>query len=101
LESSREVRCLADDGLLLCCSCSDQIADHNEAGRYPDAHLEWRASGSRELRNRLDKGERGANRTLGIILVRFWDAEIGENAVTHVLGDETAVVCSMIPVQQR
>src|SRR5215472_269226 len=45
-----------------------------------------------ELRNRLDKIEAGANRALSIMFMRLGVAEIGENAVSPVLGDEATMV---------
>jgi hypothetical protein len=44
-----------------------------------------------ELRNRLDKIEPSADRALSIMFMRLGVAQIGENTVTHVLGDEAAV----------
>ena len=48
------------------------------------------AGGSIELRHGFDQGKPGADRALGIVLMRLRIAEIGEHAVAHVLGDEAA-----------
>ena len=40
--------------------------------------------------HRLDERQPGAHRALGIVLVRLRIAEIDEDAVAHVLGDEAA-----------
>src|SRR5262244_2902594 len=77
--------------LLLRCSRSDQIADHNEPGGDPDPHLQGRTGMRREHRNRLDKIEPRANGALGVVLMRLGIAEIGEYAVAHVFCDETTI----------
>ena len=43
-----------------------------------------------EPADRVDDREPGADRPLGIILVRLGIAEIDEHAVAHILGDKTA-----------
>jgi len=53
--------------------------------------LEGRASGSSELRHCLDQGKPGTDGVLRIMFMRLGVAEIGENAVTHILGDEAGI----------
>jgi len=91
LEASGKVRRLSDHRLLLCRSCSDQVADHNEAGRDADTNLQGRTGIRGKLRNRLDQTEPGANSALSIMFMRLGVAEIGENAVAHVFGDKPAI----------
>ena len=96
LEASGKVGRLADDRLLLGRARADEVADHDEPGRDPDAHLQGDAGGGVELRHRLDQGKPGADRALGIMLVGLRIAEIGEHAVAHVLGDEAAVALDQL-----
>ena len=91
LEASSKVGRLADHRLLLGCSCTDQVADNNEPGGDADPNLQGRIGMRCELRNRLDQGKPGTNCALGIMFMRLWVAEIGENAVAHVFGDEAAI----------
>jgi hypothetical protein len=91
LESSGKIGRLTDYVLLLGRSCSNQVADHNKAGRDPDPNLQRRTGMRCELWNRLDKTERGTNRALRIMLMRSGIAEIGENAVAHVFRDEATI----------
>ena len=44
--------------------------------------------GRSELADRVDDGEPGADRPLGVVLVRLGIAEIDQHPVAHVLGDK-------------
>jgi hypothetical protein len=50
MESSRKVRCLAHDSLLLGGTRPDEVADHYEPGRNADAHLQRRIGKGSKLR---------------------------------------------------
>ena len=91
LQPRREVRRLADDAALLRLARSDQVADDDQPGRDADPHVQRRAGRGDELRRCLDDREPGLHGALGVVLVRLRIAEIGEHAVAHVFGDETAV----------
>jgi hypothetical protein len=49
-----------------------------------------------ELWGRLSEGKSGSDGALSIMLMRLGIAKIGENAVTHVFGDETAVALDQL-----
>jgi hypothetical protein len=87
LEASGKIGRLAYHRLLLGRSCSDQVADHNEARCDPDPDLQGRTGMRCDLRNRLGKIEPGAN----CALVSLRIAEIGQDAIAHVLCDKAAV----------
>ena len=70
---------------------ADEVADHDEPGGDADPHLQRRAGAVFELRHRLDHREPGMHGAFGVILVGLRIAEIGQHAVAHILGDETAV----------
>ena len=91
LQARREVRRLADDAALLRLPRSDQVADDDQPGRDPDPHVQRRAGRGDEFRRCLDDGEPGLHGALGVMFVGLRIAEIGEHAVAHVFGDETAV----------
>jgi hypothetical protein len=78
------------------CSCTDQVADHDEPGGDAYANLERRTAMRCELRNRLDKIEPDANCALSIMFMRLGVAEIGENAVTHVFRHEPTVALDQV-----
>jgi hypothetical protein len=59
------------------------IADHYEAGRDPNAHVQGRAGGGRELRYRLHEAEPSPRHALGIVLVGLRIPEICQHAVTR------------------
>jgi hypothetical protein len=66
----------------------DQLADHHRTGGDADAHLEWLQVRLRpQAVDAFDDAEAGADRPLGVVLVRPGPAEIGQHAVAHVLGD--------------
>jgi hypothetical protein len=79
LQPRCEVRRLADHRLLLRSTLADQIADHHLPGRDPEAR---RQSGAARgvASDRFGELESGADRALGVVLVRQRVAEIGEHA---------------------
>jgi len=91
LQARREIRRLADDAALPRLARADEIADHNQTGRDPDAHMQRRTGRGDEFRRRLDDGKPGSNGALGVVLVRLGIAKVGEHAVAHVLRDKPAV----------
>ena len=62
----------------------------------PTRTCKRRAGRGDELRRRLDDGEPGLHGALGVMFVGLGIAEIGEHAVAHVLGDETAVALDQL-----
>ena len=87
LQPGGEVRRLADDPALLCRTLTDQVADDDEPGSDTDPRLEF-GGFDIEATDRIDGTEPGADRPLGIVLMRLRIAEINQHAVAHVLGDE-------------
>ena len=65
--------------------------DDDQPGRDADPHVQGRTRRGDEFRRGLDDGEPGLHGALGVVLVGLGIAEIGEHAVAHVFGDETAV----------
>ena len=65
---------------------ADQIADNDEAGGNTDPARQ-RAGAALQPANAVDKCQAGPQRLLGIMLLRLRIAEIGEDAVAHILGD--------------
>ena len=88
LEASREVRGAAYRGNIL--AALRQVADDDDAGRDADMHGEIRG-----LRGRgIDAGDakRGADRSLGIVLMRARVAEQREHAVADVPRNDATVL---------
>ena len=76
--------------VLLRRASADEIADHDEPRGDADAHLQGDARGSVQLRRRLDERKPSLDRAFGVVFVGLRIAEIGEHAVAHIFGDETA-----------
>jgi hypothetical protein len=87
LQSSRKVGRLADHRLLLSYALADQLADHDQAGRDPDAGGERLAHRRLQPCERIYDREPGPYRPLGLVLVRPRPAEVGQHAIAHVFGD--------------
>jgi hypothetical protein len=91
LQPRCEVRGVADDGLFLRGALSDEIAHHDEPGRYSDAHGEY------SPRPRLQSGDyfgdlqSRVHRPRCVVLMCARKAEVGENAVAHEFGDEAVI----------
>ena len=86
LQPGGEVRRLADDPTLLRGTLADQIADHGEPGGDAEPHAQILPR--RQSADRLDHRQPGADRPLGIVLMRLRIAEIDQHPVAHVLGDK-------------
>ena len=91
LQPRREVRRVADDASLLRLSGHQKIADHHVPRRDADTHVQRGACRRIQLGCRGDDRERRAHRVLGVLFVSLGIAEVGEQAVAHVFGDEAAV----------
>ena len=87
MQTRRNVRCLADDRLLLRCTCANQIADNHKTRRNSDSRRERRAIWRAGPFQRTQDLKAGANGSLGIIFVRERPPKVAEHAVAHVLGD--------------
>ena len=90
LQPRGQVRGLADDRLLLRGAAAEQVADHDQPGRDADPDPERGAGRRLEIAHRRHELEPGADRPLGIVLLRPRVAEVGQDPVAHVLGDEAA-----------
>jgi hypothetical protein len=86
LQSSGQVRRLADDAALLCFTRPDQIADDHQPSGNTDAGLQ--GYGEFERPNCSNPFQSRAHGPLSIVLVRLRIAEVHEDAVAHVFGDE-------------
>src|SRR3954452_24265877 len=86
LQTRREVGRLADDATLLRGRRSDQVADHNEAGRNADSGLQR----NRRLEHAHCRGQLQPrpDRPLGIVLMRLRIAKIHQHTVAQVLCHE-------------
>ena len=91
LQPGGQVRGLADDRLLPGGPAAEQVADHDQPGRDADADPERGPGRPLEVARRRHEREPGADRPLGVVLVRPRVAEVGQHAVAHVLGDEAAL----------
>jgi hypothetical protein len=80
------IRGLADDAALLSLPRADEIADHDQAGRNSDAHLERFFAA--QFAHRFYERQPGPDRALGIVFAAVRIAEIHQDSVPHVLGHE-------------
>ena len=78
---------VADDGLLLRRSFTDQIAYNDEPGGDADACGQGFAARCGQAGGRRRRRQSRADRPFRIILMRSRPAEIGEHPVAHQLGD--------------
>ena len=90
LESGRQVRRVADHGLLLSGPGAEQIANDHRPSRDPHPHTQRTGRGD-ELRGCIHESQTRPHRMLSVILMRPGIAEIGEDAVAHVFADEAAM----------
>ena len=88
MQPGGEVRRLADDRLFLRRAFADQIADDHQPRGDPDARLELDGFDF-EATYSVDDAETRPDRPLGIVLMRSRVAKIDQDAVAHVLGDES------------
>lgn len=91
LQSRRQIRGFTDDRLLLGSTFADQVANDDETGGDTHAGLERLTGGRLQPGNGGDHVETGAHRTLGIVLVRAPEAEIGQDAVAHEFANRPLV----------
>ena len=97
LQARGEVDGLADRGIALLGALSDEIADHDETGSDSDADGGGMAEGTARLdrargRQHPHDLEPGADRALGIVLVRDRIAEIDQDAVADETGGKPFIV---------
>ena len=90
LQPRGEIGRFADDGALLRGAGADDFADHDEAGGDADPRLHPRAVGQFDAADFRQNADRGAHRAFGRVLEGARKAEIGQHAVAHEFGDETA-----------
>ena len=91
LQTRRQIGCVADHGLFLRRSRSDEIADDDDAGRYADADLQRLTGGSFELPDDRRDFQPRPDGPFGVLFMGARKAEIGENAVAHEFRDEPVV----------
>jgi hypothetical protein len=87
LQAGSEVGGLADHRTLLGLAGASQLADHDQAGRNPNASGELDLAPGLQVRHRLRKFESGLHRPFSVVLMRCWPAEIDKHTVAHKLGD--------------
>src|SRR5262249_29948564 len=76
-----------NDRLFLRRTLADQIADDYGAARDANSCFEFDRS---EATDSFDRAQTGPYRPLGVVLMRLRVAEIHEDAIAHVLGNEPA-----------
>jgi len=87
LQPGRQVRRLADDPAFLRRAGTDQVADDDEPAGNPEPHSQLFRRG--QAADRLDDGEPGAHRPLGVVLMRLGIAEIDQHPVAHIFGEQS------------
>ena len=90
LQPCRKISRLTNDRLLLGRALTEEIADHDEARRDADTHLQRGRLARIELGHGLDQGEARAHRLFGVLLMRLRVTEIGQYAVAEILRDKAA-----------
>src|SRR5271157_3093661 len=91
LQTSNEIGSVADYGLFLRRALADDLTDYDKAGRNADPHGELFACERPKVRHRVGDFQARMDRPRGVVLVRVWETEIGENAVAHKFGDEAVI----------
>jgi hypothetical protein len=86
LQACGEIWRLPDHPALLRGTCADQIADHDKPAGDAEPHVQRLRRD--EATHRFDHCEPGADRPLGIVLVRLGVAEVDQDPVAHILGDK-------------
>jgi hypothetical protein len=96
LQPRRQIGCLPNHVLLLCGAFADQVADDDDAGGNGDANLKRDIMTGAQRSDRFDKRQGAAHSPLGIVFMGLGIAEVGEHAVTHVLGDEATALGDLV-----
>jgi hypothetical protein len=73
----------------LSCLCPDRLAYNHQPGGDPNANLQWHCH-DRRSSNRIDNRKGSTNSAFGIRLMPFRPAEVDEDAITYIPGDETS-----------
>jgi hypothetical protein len=89
LQSRREIRRLAHYTTLLGFAGTDQIAYDDETCGNTDTDRQSAAGRSRHWPRGRHNLQTGANRSLGVVLMRPRVAEVCQNPVAHILGHES------------
>ena len=82
LQTSGEIRCIADDIVL-----DNLAADDDQPGGNPDSCVELFLM---QPRHPLDQRQPASRGTLGVVLVCLRISEIKQDAVAHIAGDKSA-----------
>ena len=82
LQARREIRCLADNRLLLSRTRTNQVADDNESGG--DADPRFQRSTCLQRIRRCDQLQPGPRRPFGVILMGLRVAEIDQDAIAQI-----------------
>src|SRR5262249_29528000 len=91
LKAGCKVRRVSDQSMLPQSTLAAEVTDHHQAGRDANADRE-RFRGTRlEPRNGGNDVERCSHGSLGIVFLRQWIAEIGQNSVAPELVEEAVV----------
>ncbi len=90
MQAKCQVRSLSDDHLLLRQLLADGVTDDDQAGRYPNPHLQQVPGREQELTDLRHEVKPGSHRAFSIVLVRLGVTEIGEESVAHESGDVPA-----------
>ena len=89
LQASGQVRGLPNRRLLSCLPRPDRLADNHQPGGDPDSNLQWLRQ-DRRSSNCIDNRKGSTNSAFGIRLMRVRPAEVDEDAVTYISGDEAS-----------
>ena len=87
LQPRGQVRGLADHRLLARGAAADQVAHHHQPRRDPDPGGQRLAFRRGQPADGPQDVQPGPDRALGVVLVGPGEAEVGEHAVAHELGD--------------
>jgi hypothetical protein len=87
LQPCREIRRFSARGLFGRRGAAADLADDDEAGRDADPGLQLDVIERAQAGHRVDGGERGVDRALGVVLMGARVAEVDEHAVAEQLGD--------------
>ena len=85
---------------------TNELANHRQASRNPDAHLRGLPAYCRQARNCINDAQCRAHSLLAGILTGFRVAEIGQHAIAEVLGDPACVFlnhrrnCGTVAIQK-
>ena len=73
----------------MCLPHSNQLAHYHWSGGNADPYLQCKVRSRPKTADTPDDVKRGADRPLGVVLVRLGPSEVGKHPIAHELGDMT------------